>query len=575
MAGSSYIQLQDVALQAGTDILFNGLTHIINDTDRLALVGVNGVGKSTLLRTIAEGKEPYEGSISLHGKPSIGYLSQVHEATEATVWEELLGARTELEPLREQLAAMEDQMQQGEYDDDFLIRYGDLQEQFTHMGGYTVEADIHQTLTGLKFPKDLWEAPLKQLSGGQRTKIAFARILLAAPDFLFLDEPTNFLDMESLEWLEHFLLSHWKKGLVIVSHDRFFLDNVTTQTLELIPESKPELYYKAYTEYTEERDARMAHRLKHYEHQQEEIMRQEEIVRRLKNGSRASIAQSRMKMLDKLERLDKPYEFESPVITFRKAEQSSDLIFEISDLWIGYDADKPLFSIPHMSVLRGQRIVLRGPNGCGKTTLLKTLMKELEPLDGYVVRGKHMHVGYYSQVLSHLQDDQSILDEILSAGMAMTRQQARAFMGRFLFTGDEIYKPIGVLSGGERARVALAKLSCMPTNVLVLDEPTNHLDYLAREALETGLSEYKGTILAISHDRYFIDKIATHLWHVDPEVGELKVTSGNYSDFTAMKQRGQLAYSSPEQEAGEVMLAQIEKAGGRDSWDRRKKKRRR
>lgn len=575
MATQSYIQLHDVALQVGTDVLFSGLTHTIHDTDRLALVGVNGVGKSTLMRAIAEGTEPYEGSISLHGAPRIGYLSQMHAGSDATVWDDLMTAREDLEPLRAQLAAMEEQMQAGQYDDDFLIDYGDLQEQFTHLGGYTMEADIHQTLTGLHFPKELWHAPLSQLSGGQRTKIAFARILLSAPDFLFLDEPTNFLDMESLEWLEHYLVSHWKKGLVIVSHDRFFLDSVTDQTLELIPGNKPELYHKAYTAYMEERDQRMANQLKHYEHQQTEILRQEEIVRRLKSGSRASLAQSRMKMLEKIELLDKPYEFESPTITFKKAEQSSDLIFEISDLWIGYDPDKPLFTIPHMSVLRGQRIVLRGANGCGKTTLLKTLMGELEPLDGYFVRGKHMHVGYYAQVLSELNNNSTILDEILSVGTTMTRQQARAFMGRFLFTGDDIFKQIGVLSGGERARVALAKLSCLPTNILILDEPTNHLDYLAREALEQGLSEYRGTILCISHDRYFIDKIATHLWHVDPVAGELKITAGNYSDYTAMKQRGQLAYSSPEQEAGEVMLAQIEKAGGRDSWDRRKKKRRR
>lgn len=575
MASSSYIQLQDVALQVGTDILFQNLSHIINADDRLALVGVNGVGKSTLLRTIAEKKEPYEGTISVHGNPRIGYLSQMHEDSDKTVWEEMLASREDLEPLREQLAIMEEQMQQGEYDEEFLIQYGDIQEQFTHLGGYTLEADIHQTLTGLKFPKDLWQAPLAQLSGGQRTKVSFARILLSAPDFLFLDEPTNFLDMESLEWLEHYLVAHWKKGLVVVSHDRFFLDRVTDQTLELIPENSPQLYQKAYTGYMEEREQRMALQWKHYEHQQAEILRQEEIVRRLKSGSRASMAQSRMKMLDKLDRLDKPYAFESPTITFRKAEQSSDLIFEISELWIGYDTEKPLFTIPHLSVLRGQRIVLRGPNGCGKTTLLKTLMNELEPLDGYFVRGKHMHVGYYSQVLSHLKEDHSILEEIMSAGMAMTRQQARSFMGRFLFTGDEIHKKIGVLSGGERARVAMAKLSCMPTNVLVLDEPTNHLDYLAREALEIGLTNYRGTIICISHDRYFIDKIATHLWHVDPEVGELKITMGNYSDFTSMKQRGSLAYSSPEQEAGEVMLAQIEKAGGRERWERKKSKKRR
>ncbi|PIV90425.1 ABC transporter ATP-binding protein [Candidatus Gracilibacteria bacterium CG17_big_fil_post_rev_8_21_14_2_50_48_13] len=574
MATKKYIQLSNVALQVGTDILFQALSHTLQETDRLALVGVNGVGKSTLLRHIAQKTEPYEGSITYHGDPRIGYLSQIHDDGVGTVWEYLLTAREDLQPLREGLARMEEQMQAGDYDEEFLIRYGEVQEQFTNLGGYTLEADIHQALTGLSFAKDLWNAPLSQLSGGQRTKIAFAHILLSSPDFLFLDEPTNFLDMESLEWLEHYLINHWKKGLLIVSHDRFFLDAVTDQTLELIPQSTPELYHLSYTEYMHERERRMALRTKHYEHQQEEIMRQEEIVRRLKSGSRASLAQSRMKMLDKIDRLEKPYAFESPVITFRKAEQSSDLIFEISELWIGYDIEKPLFIIPHMSVLRGQRIVLRGANGCGKTTLLKTLMKELDPLDGYVVTGKHMHVGYYSQVLSHLRNDMSILDEIMDTGMNMTRQQARAFMGRFLFTGDDIFKTIGVLSGGERARVALAKLSAMPTNVLILDEPTNHLDYLAREALEEGLKEYKGTILCISHDRYFIDKIATHLWHVDPMSGELKVTGGNYSDYTRMKQRGTLAYSSPAQEAGEVMLAQIEKMGGRETWERKKKKRR-
>lgn len=565
--------LRDLTVGFKDQLLFQNLSLKISDGDRMGIVGINGAGKSTFLRILQGMIAPIDGQVEKTGHIQTGYVEQLHEHLTHSVWEELETCFQSIKELEIRMRVFEDKMANGDISEETLQGYADLQDQYQLIGGYLYQNEIHQVLTGLQFPKDLWHASLSILSGGQRTKISLAKMILIEPDILLLDEPTNFLDLDAVEWLEYYLNEKWKKGFVIVSHDRYFLDKVTKETLEMIPERSPEYYPVAYTQYMEERVRREKRKLDLYEHQQTEIMRQEEIVRRLRAGSRASIAQSRMKMLDKIERIDKPLELKEPSITFKKADPSGDSVIRFKDAFIGYDKENPLYYIGELSLQRGQKVAIMGPNGSGKTTLFHTIMNEIEPLTGFLSYGKDLKIGYYAQTLAHLKPENSILDEIFEFAKDMTREEVRRFMGRFLFTGDEIYKKIEVLSGGERARVALAKLTLSPTNVLLLDEPTNHLDYLAREALEEGLRNYKGTILFISHDRYFIDKIATHLWIVDPDIGELRMQYGNYSDYQERKNRGSYNFESWEQEEGELLVTEIEKAGGEEEWKKKKKKR--
>jgi len=567
-----HLIVQRLTYQIQHEDLIRDFTHTFTTEDRISIVGINGAGKSTLLKLLAGKLTPHEGTISYQGDISVGYLEQIHEHLEHTVWEELEKSHPELAHIKSQMDIYEERFATGETTNEDMTIYSSLQERFMDLGGYTLQGDIHQVLQGLHIPKKLWDAPLTQLSGGERTKINLAKMLLVAPDMLLLDEPTNFLDLASVEWLEWFLNNKWKKGFIIVSHDRYFLDHVTKDTMELSPGNTPEYYPGSYTFYVTEREQRMKRKTKMWNLQQEEVARQEEIVRRLKGGSRSGMAKSREKMLDKLERVDAPEEHVAPVITFKKAEVSADIILNIKDVFVGYSEDNPLFFIPHLMVKRGEKIAIMGPNGAGKSTLIKTITHELPLLSGYLSQGKNIRLGYYAQTLAHLNEERSILEELFGQGEQFTRDEVRKFMGRFLFSGEEIHKKIGSLSGGERARVALAKLSMTPTNVLILDEPTNHLDYLAREALEKGILDYKGTILFISHDRYFIDKIASHLWMVDPDAGELKLHYGNYSQYQEKLNRGTFSFDSYEQEEAEVLVAQIEKAGGEREWKKRKRK---
>lgn len=565
--------IRDISIAFQHNVLFKNFSTKITEHDRLGIVGINGAGKSTFLRMLEGLLPPIEGQIERTGNLKTGYVEQLHADLTHSVWVELETCFKHIKTTEGEMENFAQKMAEGDMSDATLQTYSDLQEQYQLIGGYTYQNNIHQVLTGLKFPKDLWHAPLDILSGGQRTKISLAKMILIEPDLLLLDEPTNFLDLEAVEWLEYYLRDKWKKGFVIVSHDRYFLDKVTKETIEMLPERSPEYYPVPYTQYIQEREKREKRKLDMYELQQQEICRQEEIVRRLRAGSRASIAQSRMKMLDKINRIEKPIELKEPSITFKKAEPSGDNVLRFKDAFVGYDKDNPLYYIGELSLQRGQKIAIMGPNGCGKTTLFHTIMNEIDPLTGFLSFGKDLKVGYYAQTLAHLNPNLSILDEIFEFARDMTREEVRRFMGRFLFSGDDIHKKIENLSGGERARVALAKLTLQPTNFLLLDEPTNHLDYLAREALEEALNNYKGTILFISHDRYFIDKIATHLWVVDPEVGELRMHYGNYTDFQERKNRGSFNFESWQQEEAELLLTEIEKAGGEEQWKKSKKRR--
>lgn len=556
-----YIALRDLGHGFEEQDLFHGLDMIIQHDDRIGIIGPNGAGKSTLFDIITGRLEPREGKVELVGQLLWAMVKQRHEDVEKTLWEAMESALEHLAPLKEKMQLLEEQMSQGAYNDATLEEYAEVQEQYTNLGGYTVHHQIHQIFTGLKLPKQLWEGPVSHLSSGQRTKLALGQVLLQSPDMMLLDEPTNYLDMESMEWLEHFLNTAWKGGFLIISHDRYFLDRTSKITLEMIPGNKPEYYGSPYHRAMEEREKRIKAKHAAYESAYTEQLRQEEIVRRLRAGSRASLAQSRMKQLDKMELPEKPHIQPIPHITLRKGNTPPDILLSIRDLCIGYDKDHPLYFASHLQVRPGERIAIMGPNGAGKTTLLKTLLGELKALDGMFQFGRAVQHNYYSQDYRFTREDHSILEELHIATEGYTEEELRKWLGRYLFVGDEVHKYITVLSGGERARVALAILSMTPSNLLLLDEPTNHLDYITREALEDALVHYKGSLLFISHDRYFIDKIATHLWIIDPNTGELYVRHGNYTENKYREDRGDFQFFSREHEMAQLMEVHMSKGG--------------
>ncbi|HEY7022290.1 MAG TPA: ABC-F family ATP-binding cassette domain-containing protein, partial [Ktedonobacterales bacterium] len=512
----------------------------IESRDRIGLVGPNGAGKTTLLHLLAGRLQPDSGSVSFAERVSVGYLPQVAEFTpHHTLFEEMLtvfdavrGWEDELHALATRLSdpdllANEDAYQAT------LARYADLQERFEHAGGYTLEPRVRQVLDGLGFTREQQEAPAAHLSGGQQTRAALGKLLLQQPDLLLLDEPTNHLDLAALEWLEDYLLN-WPGALIVVSHDRYFLDCVTTRTIE-IAHQRAELYPGAYTRYVELRAERLERWAREYEAQQEHIARTEEFIRRYKAGQRSKEARGRQKQLDRLERIERPPVDSSIKFRIGVQVESGQIALTTDGLVVGYEDGRGVglrVRVSDMLVRRGERIGLIGPNGGGKTTLLRTLIGQIAPLSGRAMLGHNVQIGYYAQTHDHMDPQRLVLDEIRDASH-LSEEGARTYLGRFLFFGDDVFKPIGALSGGERSRVALAKLTLQGANFLVLDEPTNHLDLPSRQALEAILAQYDGTLLFVSHDRYFVDALATTLWTLDNGV----ITShvGGYSAYRTKK----------------------------------------
>jgi ATP-binding cassette subfamily F protein 3 len=523
------VQLADAHFgYPGTEI-FSGLTWQVNPGDRIGLVGPNGCGKSTLLRLLDGRLTPDTGTVARARGSSIAYLKQSQEFLGAgkifdgllKPFEKLLAIHAELESLQHDLT-----------NERALARYGELQERYTREGGYSLESRVKALAHDLGFTDEDMQRSVDTLSGGERGRLELAKTLLEEPDLLLLDEPTNHLDVEATEHLEE-RLREWPKAFVLVSHDRYFLRAVCRDIVEL-EGGRAVVFTGGYDRYVVEREERHERLNAAYDRQRAEIARTEDFIRRNIAGQKTKQAKSRRKMLEKVERLSRVHD------EFSAAGQIG-LRFSIGDhpggkdaikaeqLDVGYPGAPPLVRKLDLTIYRGERVGLVGPNGCGKSTLLKTLLGKLDPLAGSVIRGHEVRVGYFDQKLADLDEERSLIEEIRQVRGDFNEDVARNFLGRFRFTGDDAFRKVKGLSGGERNRLTLAKMMLRPRNLLALDEPTNHLDIPAREVLEEALAAYEGTVLVISHDRYFLDRIVTRILHLHD--GGWDVHAGNYSDW--------------------------------------------
>lgn len=549
----SIITVGNLTKYYGAELIFRNVSFQIARGDKAAIVGVNGAGKSTLLRIIAGQETPTAGGVHLARGARLAYLAQeARFDSRRTLLEEMHASLAYLNALRDEIIALETTLTDSARPDhdDLMERYGEALHCFEHAGGYDIDRRIAMILDGLGFTAAQRHEPVARFSGGQKTRAALAAALLADPDVLLLDEPTNHLDLAALEWLERYLRD-WDGTLIVVSHDRYFLDRVTTRTLDLAFNRLDGDYPAPYQRYLELKAARLELQLKQYRAQQEEIARTEEFIRRFKNSQLSKQARGRERRLERLKEgweggsgrteglIARPEQQKKLAFKLGSNLRGADLVLKIEGLTIGYErpaADAQpltLLHVPDLEIWRGQRVALMGPNGCGKTTLLRTIAGDLPPLRGRARLGSNIKIVYYAQAHEGLRMEQTIIDEIRRIRSDMKEAEARTLLGRFLFSGDDVYKRIADLSGGERSRVALAQLMLLGGNLLVLDEPTNHLDIDAREALETVLNEYDGTVLFVSHDRYFVDAVADTIWMVRD--GAIEVFDGTYSGYVAAR----------------------------------------
>jgi ATP-binding cassette subfamily F protein 3 len=514
----SLLTANGLAKSYGAQDVFWDVSLQIGRGDKVALIGPNGHGKSTLLRLLAGLDTPTAGRVHRARGLHIGWLPQHPDLSgERSLYGEMLTVFADLQAQQAKLRELEQAMADPARRERVLARYGQAQVRFEMAGGYTYESHIRRVLGGLGFREEEHQRPISHLSGGQKTRALLARLLLEEPDLLLLDEPTNYLDLSALEWLEGYLVE-WPGSLVVVAHDRYFLDRVVSRVWELAS-GRLEKYPGNYSQYVELRAERIARRLAEYQAQQEHIQKTEDFIRRYKAGQRHKEARGRQKRLDRLERLERPRELRTMRLSVQPASRSGDLVLATSQLVGGYhtdDGDLRLCSCPDLDLRRGERAALIGPNASGKTTLVRTILGQLSPLAGEVRLGASLRVGYLAQAVGDdgLDPERTILDEILDVE-DLPLEEARGLLGRFLFSGDEVFKRIGDLSGGERMRVALAKLTLTRPNFLVLDEPTTHLDIASQEVLQEVVSEFDGTILFVSHDRYLIEALATQVWAIE------------------------------------------------------------
>ncbi|MGC8838870.1 MAG: ABC-F family ATP-binding cassette domain-containing protein [Anaerolineae bacterium] len=538
----SLITARGLAKAYGAQDVFQDVTLSIERGDRIALIGRNGEGKSTLLKVLAGLEPPTAGTVQCARHLSIGYLPQ-HAGLDSdlTLWEAMLEVFAPLLAQQEELRRLEAEMSAQDAPDQALLdRYGALLEAFGEAGGYEFEARIRQVLVGLGLGPEKWDEPVRHLSGGEKTRALLARLLLQGPDLLLLDEPTNHLDLQATEWLEGFLAT-WPGTLVLVAHDRYLLDRLATRVWEL-EFGRLETYRGNYTAYLEQRAARRERQVREWEAQQDLVRRTEEFVRRYGAGQRSKEARGRAKRLARLERVERPREARTMALSLRSALRSGDLVLEMEDLVVGYRTEegeeRAVLSVPEARVFRGECVALMGPNGSGKTSLLRTLMGEVPPLGGTFRLGASVVVGYLPQGHGDLDPEATVLESLLQV-KDLPLSEARHVLGRYLFSGDDVFKPVAALSGGERSRLALARLALQGANFLILDEPTTHLDIPSREVLEEVLAGFGGTVLLVSHDRYLVDRLADQVWWA--EGGVLETFAGTYAGFVAQREEARKA----------------------------------
>jgi len=577
----SLISATNLAKSFGPNDIFDGISLNIPQSARIAIVGPNGVGKTTLLRILMGEDYPNAGSVQHAKGLTVGYLPQ--EATlitEGTLWEHCLAVFSDIfqmeQLLEETMAAMSDPQQAEEA----VTRYGTLEQAFERRGGYAHEGQIKQTLSGLGFSEFDYNRPVAQLSGGQRTRALLAKLLLESPDVMLLDEPTNHLDIQAVEWLESFL-KEWEGALVVVSHDRYFLDQVAKTIWEMTPSL--EVYRGNYSAYLTQREARYARRLAEYEAQTAFIEKEQEFIRRNIAGQNTNQAKGRQRRLERLledARLaPPPSEPRRMHINLSTRGRSGDLVLRSHNLQVGYaDEGKPLFDCPDLTLLRGECAAIIGPNGAGKTTFLKTILEKIPPYAGKVQLGASLVIGYFAQAHEGLSSGKTLMQEIDSVQPNMLPAEIRSYLAKFLFTGDDVFHKVSTLSGGERGRLALAKLSLSDANLLLLDEPTNHLDLPTQEVLESVLSNFAGTILLVSHDRYLIDSLGSQIWEVDPHGKTLVFFKGSYTEYKAHQlrmQESQVVEKELDKQLGKTALPDEErpqKAVSLSKYERRRAK---
>lgn len=527
------LQTNDVLRRFGADVLFHNINLQVVDHARVALVGRNGAGKTTLLKMIAGITQPDEGTITKAKGLSIGYLAQDQGLdSQNSIWAELDTVFGSLHQMEAEIHHLEGQLATVDSTTDryqeILRDYDRLQEQFQEAGGFEIDSRMRGVLTGFGFEEENYQRPVNSLSGGQKTKLALAKILLQAPQLLILDEPTNHLDMGVLTWLEDYLKGY-SGALLIVSHDRYFLDRVVNEVYDLDNQTLHH-YTGNYSAFVKNKIARLATEMKHYEQQQKEIAKLEDFVNKnLVRASTTKRAQARRRQLEKMERIERPQTDDKSIhFSFSSQKESGNEVLDVEDLKIGYQ-DTVLAGPLTFNERKGQRIGIIGPNGIGKSTLLKTLLKKMPAIAGTIKFGANLDIGYYDQEQQQLHPEKTVLDEVWDDHPEIDETQIRNLLGSFLFVGDDVYKHVSDLSGGQKARLELTKLSFEPINFLILDEPTNHLDIDSREVLEGAINDFDGTVLFISHDRYFINQVATDVLAMQKD--GITRYQGDYDDY--------------------------------------------
>jgi ATP-binding cassette subfamily F protein 3 len=604
----SLITVNSLSKSYGPADIFSGVSFTVAKGARMAIVGPNGIGKTTLLRILVGADEPTSGTVSRSRGVRIGYLSQEADfEMTGTLWDACESVFSHFKTEEKELNRLEGLMSDPAQLEETMARYGRLQEDFERRGGYTYMTKIRQVLTGLGFSEADYQLSIDHLSGGQRTRGFLARLLLSDPDLLLLDEPTNHLDIAAVEWLEGYL-SQWEGAAVIVSHDRYFLDKASNVILEMFP-GATEMYRGNYSAYLKQRAERAARRQEVFESEKEKLMKEVEYIKKNVAGQNVLQAKGKLKRLSRIiqaieqigmeaalnqkwsetagevsvtmsilgveEAERRVRAMQSPVrslpnlhLRLTSEMRSGDMVIRSENLQVGFP-DKFLFASPNIDLRRGDCAALIGPNGAGKSTFLKTILGQIPPLAGEVTLGASLRIGYFAQAHEGLDPQKSVIDEIMDVTNWLP-QKTREYLGKYLFSGDDAFKKVYMLSGGERGRLALAKLALQDTNLLLLDEPTNHLDIPSQEILESVLDDYQGTILLVTHDRYLVDAVATQIWEIDTDESHLIIFKGIYSQLKEEREKD-LARRAAAQAEKDVVVPDTRKAKSANTREERRK----